>query len=448
MTFFTSYAQNFEDVILWRALKHVKNGFYIDVGANDPEVHSVTKAFYERGWYGINIEPMPEFAPRFAQLRPRDINLGIAAGSSEGELTLYDVPDVRGWASPDSAVAEAHRKEGYTIAELRVPVRKLIDICLEHVDRPIHFLKVDVEGFEREVLLGMDFAQFRPWIVVVEATLPNSTVCNHQEWEGLLLAHGYEFGYFDGLNRFYVAPEQRQLLPVIQVPVNVFDEFVTVHLVDAWQQAEQARQKQAQAEYDSGQRLQATIEAHQQAEAFQSGMLEAQHLQQQAEAQCLQAQQQARQAQELAQHLHTEAGHAQQQAQASQQALQQAQHLMHELQTSLSWRITTPLREGKHFLRRHLVLYPFPLRAMHALQAFAKRSLLWLARQRALRLVVEPLLARVPGLRARLQRTVAQVRQDPAPPPFSAAELALPPTVRELPASARRILLDLTRHSS
>ncbi len=35
---FISHAQNFEDVILWRALKHVQNGFYIDVGAQDPVI--------------------------------------------------------------------------------------------------------------------------------------------------------------------------------------------------------------------------------------------------------------------------------------------------------------------------------------------------------------------------------------------------------------------------
>ena len=30
---FISYAQNFEDVMLWRALKHISEGFYIDIGA-------------------------------------------------------------------------------------------------------------------------------------------------------------------------------------------------------------------------------------------------------------------------------------------------------------------------------------------------------------------------------------------------------------------------------
>ena len=52
---FVSYAQNFEDVMLHRALNHVVRGFYIDVGAADPEALSVTKAFYDNGWHGINV---------------------------------------------------------------------------------------------------------------------------------------------------------------------------------------------------------------------------------------------------------------------------------------------------------------------------------------------------------------------------------------------------------
>ena len=43
-----SYSQNFEDAMLWRALSEVKGGFYIDVGAWDPDRDSVTLAFYEQ----------------------------------------------------------------------------------------------------------------------------------------------------------------------------------------------------------------------------------------------------------------------------------------------------------------------------------------------------------------------------------------------------------------
>lgn len=64
-----TYAQNFEDVLLWRALRHVPEGRYVDVGAGHPELHSVTKLFYDAGWSGINIEPVPELAHALAKQR-------------------------------------------------------------------------------------------------------------------------------------------------------------------------------------------------------------------------------------------------------------------------------------------------------------------------------------------------------------------------------------------
>ncbi|HTD03693.1 FkbM family methyltransferase, partial [Undibacterium sp.] len=90
---FISYAQNFEDVMLWRALKHVPNGFYIDVGANDPEIDSVTLAFYQRGWRGLNIEPMRQYHQRLLAQRPEDINLPVAVSDRAGQMHFYDVPD-------------------------------------------------------------------------------------------------------------------------------------------------------------------------------------------------------------------------------------------------------------------------------------------------------------------------------------------------------------------
>ena len=78
-----SYAQNFEDVVLWRALKNVKNGFYIDVGANHPIGGSVTKWFYEQGWSGINIEPVKSFYDKLCRDRKRDINICKALGNEK-----------------------------------------------------------------------------------------------------------------------------------------------------------------------------------------------------------------------------------------------------------------------------------------------------------------------------------------------------------------------------
>ena len=65
-----SYAQNFEDVLLWRALGHIEHGCYVDIGAHDPVVDSVSKVFYEHGWRGIHVEPLPVYCDALRRDRP------------------------------------------------------------------------------------------------------------------------------------------------------------------------------------------------------------------------------------------------------------------------------------------------------------------------------------------------------------------------------------------
>ena len=113
------------------------------------------------------------------------------------------------------------------IQERFVPARSLASICRQYVNEPIHLLKIDAEGFEREVLLGADFKQYRPWIVVAEATRPLSREISHQFWEGILLSAGYCFRYFDGLNRFYVRADLDHTIgQSFCSPPSVFDHFV------------------------------------------------------------------------------------------------------------------------------------------------------------------------------------------------------------------------------
>ena len=97
----------------------------------------------------------------------------------------------------------------------------------EHVNGPIHFLKIDVEGAEGKVLQGLDLSRWRPWIIVIEATKPGSKEADFLSWEPLLTSQEYEMVYFDGLNRFYVANEISPLKKSFKTPPNVFDNFVT-----------------------------------------------------------------------------------------------------------------------------------------------------------------------------------------------------------------------------
>lgn len=210
--------------MLRRALREVERGFYVDIGAADPKENSVTFAFYERGWSGINVEPLDEYFAKLVQARPRDKSLKVAAGRETGVRTLYALPS--GLSTLDPELSARHQANGLLAQEIVVPVLTLTTI-LEDCGLPtIHFLKIDVEGAEAEVLEGLDLDRLRPWIIVVEATEPNSQVTTRDNWEHLITNHGYGFAYFDGLNCFYVADERPELKARLATPPNVFDDFV------------------------------------------------------------------------------------------------------------------------------------------------------------------------------------------------------------------------------
>jgi FkbM family methyltransferase len=237
VTRFVTHAQNFEDVMLWRALRHLGTGFYIDAGAADPTEFSVTRAFYERGWSGVNIEPDPDFQAALRRERPRDVNLDCLLGARRGEAVLHRIPGT-GLSTLDAGFAARHASSGFPVETLRRPVRPLVEICRDHAPGPIHFLKIDVEGAEADVLRGCDFATFRPWIILLEATEPNSQVPSWQGWEPLLTRVRYRFAWFDGLNRFYLAMEHEAALrPAFASPPNVFDNWVSADQVAAEQRA-------------------------------------------------------------------------------------------------------------------------------------------------------------------------------------------------------------------
>ena len=76
--FIKAYAQEGEDLILYRIFEQTPPGFYVDIGAHHPCCFSSTYLFYQRGWRGINIDAMPGSMDLFRRIRPRDINLESA----------------------------------------------------------------------------------------------------------------------------------------------------------------------------------------------------------------------------------------------------------------------------------------------------------------------------------------------------------------------------------
>jgi len=306
---FISYAQNYEDIMLFRALRDIEQGFYVDVGANSPDEHSVTKAFYDRGWRGINIEPVMEFHQQLLAARPRDVNLPIAVADSTGFIDFYDVPGT-GLSTISPKIAEDHRAAGYQVFKRNVVVETLDEVFRNYVSGDIHFLKIDVEGLEESVLRGVALTNIRPWIVVVEATEVLSEVQNHASWEHLLTGRRYSFVYFDGLNRFYVAEERSELVRSFQSPPNVFDDWMRVGDRRA---------------HDKAYLLSLKLQEDQTAHAAELEILKAQVEEWKAKAEALQVSEEARRAEEEARRAEEEARRAEEKAQRAEDKARRAE---------------------------------------------------------------------------------------------------------------------------
>ena len=235
-----SYAQNLEDVVLNRIFYDKPKGFYVDVGAHDPTEFSVTRHFYDKGWHGINIEPIPQSFGRFRRERPRDVNLNLAIGARHNVLSIYEVLGAPELSSLDEKIAaEAARKVGSSLRSFTVEVRTLAEICEMYCREPIDFIKIDVEGREKNVILGGDWKKFRPTMLVVESTVPNSgkitnwekpdEFADWQAWEPLIIEFGYCFVYYDGLNRYYLHMEYEHLKTRFCIPVTPLQDDFTLY---------------------------------------------------------------------------------------------------------------------------------------------------------------------------------------------------------------------------
>ncbi len=216
-----SYSQNLEDYHLSLAFAGQATGTYVDIGAGHPIADNVSFWFYERGWQGIVVEPQAQLATLYERLRPRDVAVRGLIGSESGEVDFHVVDRLHGLSTTREGVAEKARAFGANYQTRRMPMMTLAQLCESHGLGSIDFLKIDVEGAERDVILGGDWQRFRPKVIVAEAVHPMTSEPSWQEWEPFLLAQGYSFVLFDTLNRFYVGQEYPEImarLPVERAP--------------------------------------------------------------------------------------------------------------------------------------------------------------------------------------------------------------------------------------
>jgi FkbM family methyltransferase len=227
MKFRISYAQNREDFLIAAFFPDVAVGHYVDVGASDPSQYSVTKLFYDQGWSGINIEPIPQLADALRSERPRDVTVQVALGAEQRSLTFRQYAGT-GLSTYNADIMAKHAAqetpESADFIEYPVDVVPLSTVLREHPIPHLHFLKIDVEGSEFDVLAGNDWSSFRPELLCIET--------DHvvRDWTPILADAGYSQVFHDGLNAYFLASEAQHRAEFFRYPQAVLSAPVIVTL--------------------------------------------------------------------------------------------------------------------------------------------------------------------------------------------------------------------------
>ena len=159
------------DTILDTLFQKKENGFFIELGANDGLTQSNT-AFFElnRNWKGILIEPSPAAFELCKKNRPNSTCFNYACVSNTfTEQYIYG--DFTGCLM-SSVNGERKNKP----ATIKVPVRTLESILDEIKPSEIDILSLDTEGYELNILEGLNLKKYRPQYLLIEVYTKDYTM--------------------------------------------------------------------------------------------------------------------------------------------------------------------------------------------------------------------------------------------------------------------------------
>ena len=180
-------------------------GIYIDVGAFDPILISNTYLLYKSGYHGLVVDPSPVTINSFRATRPRDLAVRAALSDKTEQLLYleYPLPGNNRLALPSSDDLKSMIGEE-PIKTTSICTFTLREILVEHYPHgvQIDLLSIDCEGYDCEVLLGLDLDRYRPSLICIEndGRLTSRPAAAAE----YILSHNYKMLAKLGLNTIYV----------------------------------------------------------------------------------------------------------------------------------------------------------------------------------------------------------------------------------------------------
>ncbi len=169
-----SFSELGEDLIVlsyFSAEKSCRQYIYVDVGAFDPISLSTTLLLYKKGWRGINIDANSKAIEKFKKLRPKDYNVTAAISNCEEKAYYYEYPI--GAANRISQLDDNPHSlcNEQPIAKTVVyttTLTKILDSS-PFSGCNIDYLNIDCEGYDKQVIEGLNFNKYKPKLITIEA---------------------------------------------------------------------------------------------------------------------------------------------------------------------------------------------------------------------------------------------------------------------------------------
>lgn len=143
-----------------------ENGFFIELGANNGLEQSNT-AFFEfyKGWKGILIEPLPNKYVECINNRKNSTVLNYACVSNDYESDKIS-GDFNGNLMSSVNGSRLNQTQNLNTVNA-ITLEKILDQHMKQCNC-IDFLSLDTEGYELNILKGLNLSKYRPKYMLIE----------------------------------------------------------------------------------------------------------------------------------------------------------------------------------------------------------------------------------------------------------------------------------------